>query len=209
MNVRKTIFANGELYHIFNRGIEKHPVFTSKKEYERAVLTLDYYRFKNPSLRLSKTLILNLENREKFYTELRNLSDKLVEIVVYCLMPNHFHFVLKQRLDNGISRFVSNFANSYTRYFNTRHDKRTGALFQGIFKAVHIEDDDQLVHVARYIHINPAVSYVIEKDNLEKYEWSSYPEFLGLSKKEICDKDLVLKLFSSRKSFRKFVADRF
>lgn len=131
-----------------------------------------------------------------------------MELICYCLMPNHFHFLLKQKLDNGVSKFVGNFTNSYTRYFNTKHDNRVGPLFQGTFKAVHIDDDEQLIHVSRYIHINPTVSFIEKIGRLEKYHWSSLPEYLGLDGKEICDKDLVMGFFSSTKAYRKFIYDQ-
>lgn len=206
--IRKTVFANDEIYHVFNRGIEKRSVFTSKKEFERALLTLDYYRFKNPSLKLSKALLLNLDERSDFLNNLRKGSEKLVEALAYCLMPNHFHFLLKQKLGGGISKFVSNFTNSYTRYFNIRNKKREGPLFQGIFKSVLIEDNDQLIHVQRYIHINPAVSFAVELEDLENYQWSSLSEYLSIKNREICDKEIILRQFSSIKSYRKFIFDQ-
>ena len=83
-------------------------------------------------------------------------------------MPNHFHLLLKQTIDNGISHFLSKFTNSYTKYFNTKYN-RVGPVFQGVFKSVHIESDEQLMHLSRYIHLNPVVSAVVEKQNLLSY----------------------------------------
>lgn len=202
--MRKIIFANNEIYHIFNRSIEQRPVFTHKKEYNRALTTLDFYRFKNPPSRLSKALLLENQKREEFFLRLKREGKKLVEIISYCLMPNHFHFLLKQKANNGIPKFASNFSNSYTRYFNTKH-KRIGPLFQGIFKAVRIENDEQLIHVSRYIHLNPVVSFIIKEELLDPYPWSSLPEYLGRQKEEICNKEIVLGLFPSKEKYRKFV----
>ncbi|MBI4759007.1 MAG: transposase [Chloroflexi bacterium] len=203
----KIVLANNEVYHVFNRGIEQRPTFTNKREYTRALTTLDFYRFRNPSLRLSKVLLLEKEKRGEFFLNLKSGGERLVEIISYCLMPNHFHFLLRQRLDDGISEFLSNFSNSYTRYFNTKH-KRTGALFQGIFKAVRMESDEQLIHVSRYIHLNPVVSFVVKEEDLETYPWSSLPEFLGTEKRGICHKELVLGLFPSKEKYREFVHDQ-
>lgn len=201
------VLADNEIYHIFNRGIEHRPTFTSKREYERGLMTLDYYRFKTPLLRLAKALILNQEERNKFFANLRKQGEKLVDIVSYCFMPNHFHLLLKQKLDQGISKFLSNFSDSYTRYFNTKHE-RTGALFQGIFKAVRIENDEQLIHVSRYIHLNPVVSFLVKEENLETYPWSSLLEILGLEQKNICEIGIVLDLFSSKNKYRQFLYDQ-
>ena len=205
--MRRVIFANNETYHVFNRGVEKRPTFTDKREYERAILTLDYYRVKNPVLRLAKALQLKREEREKYFLHLRQEGKRLIEVVSYCLMPNHFHFLIKQIEEGGVPKFISNFTNSYTRYFNTKN-KRTGPLFQGIFKAVRIEDNEQLLHVSRYIHLNPVSSYVIKEKDLDTYPWSSFLEFLNHAEKGLCDKEIILDQFSSINNYRKFVYDQ-
>lgn len=205
--MRKVVFANNEIYHVLNRGIERRPTFTSKREHERAVLTLDFYRFQNSPLRLSKALLLKSEERERFFIELRKKGKRLVDIIAYCFMPNHFHFLIKQKAEEGTSTFLSNFTNSYTRYFNTRR-KRTGPLFEGTFKAVWIETDEQLIHVSRYIHLNPVASFVIKDTNLDVYPWSSWPEFLGTRKERLCSKEVVLDHFPSKEKYRQFVHDQ-
>lgn len=204
--MRSFVLANNEIYHVFNRGIELRPTFATKRECERALIALNFYRFKNPSLRLSKALLLEKEERGKFFLKLMKEGQSLVDVLSYCLMPNHFHFLLRQRLENGISEFLSNFSNSYTRYFNTKH-QRTGALFQGIFKAKIIESEEQLIHVSRYIHLDPVVGFVIKKENLEAYSWSSLPEFLGDGGRGICTKE-ILDLFPSRAKYLKFLYDQ-
>lgn len=205
--MRKVVFANNEIYHVLNRGIERRPTFISKRDYARALLTLDFYRFQSPPLRLSKALLLKSEERKRFFLKLKVKSKKLVEIISYCLMPNHFHFLLRQRLENGTPKFLSNFTNSYTRYFNTRH-KRTGPLFEGIFKATYIETDEQLIHVSRYIHLNPVSSFIIKAKGLDSYPWSSLSEFLGKRDEGICDKEIILSQFSSKEDYRQFIHDQ-
>lgn len=204
--MRRTVFATDQIYHVFNRGVERRPVFTLKRDCKRAITALDFYRFKEPPLRLAKALILEKEAREKFFTNLKKCS-KLAEIVSYCLMPNHFHLLLKQKLENGVPKFLSDFSNSYTRYFNTKH-KRIGPLFQGTFKAVQIETDEQLIHVSRYIHLNPVASLVIKEEELDTFPWSSFPEYLNLKIEEVCNQKIILDFFSSRGNYRKFVHDQ-
>ena len=131
----------------------------------------------------------------------------MVEILCYCLMPNHFHFLLRQLKERGITRFMTRFTDSYAKYFNTKH-KRNGPLFQGRFKAVRIEDDNQLLHVSRYIHLNPVVSYVVSVDQLDAYPWSSMGEYLGLHKNQLSNKDLILGQFKDAKAYRSFVHDQ-
>lgn len=204
---RKLVFANDEIYHIFNRGIEKRPTFTNKRELDRAVQTLDFYRFANLPLKLSKFLTLPQEEKLKFIKNINKDYEKLIEIICYCLMPNHFHFLLKQKLENGISIFAANLTNSYTKYFNTRNE-RVGPLFEGTFKAVHIESDKQLIHVSRYIHLNPVSSFLVEPEELEAYDWSSYPEYLGLPSNNITNKEIILDFFSLKEKYKQFVLDQ-
>lgn len=204
--MRKTIFATGEIYHVFNIGVEKRPVFTDKREHDRALLTLNFYRFPKISAGLAQVLKLDLDKRAFFFSQLMKQKEKLVDIIGYSLMPNHFHLLLRQLLDDGIINFVSKFSNSYTRYFNSKN-KRIGPLFQGAFKAVRIEEDRQLIHVLRYIHINPVVSSVIREVQLEDYPYSSFSEYMG-KREGFCSKELILGYFSSVDKLREFTYDQ-
>ncbi|OIP57688.1 MAG: hypothetical protein AUK12_03200 [Candidatus Levybacteria bacterium CG2_30_37_29] len=126
----------------------------------------------------------------------------MVDIISYCFMPNHFHFLLKQVRDGGISEFISKISNSYTKYFNIKND-RIGPLLQGDFKAVHIESNEQLLHVGRYIHLNPVIGFVTK--DLELYKWSSYPEYIDLIKDSICEKEIILSQFETKNDYKQFV----
>ena len=121
-------------------------------------------------------------------------------------MPNHFHFLIRGLTETGIKEFISNFQNSYAKYFNIKND-RTGSLFQPMFKAVRIESDKQLIHVSRYIHLNPITSYLIETKDLNKYPWSSYSEYIN-NIESFIEKDLILNFFKSAKDYKKFVLDQ-
>jgi putative transposase len=150
---RKTPLVDDEYYHVFNRGVDRRNIFITQKEFSRAIRCLDYYRHFSPPVSFSQYLNSNIETKTKLKQRLI-AQPLLVDIVCFCLMNNHYHLVLKQNLNNGISRFMNNFQNSYSRYFNTRRE-RTGTLFQSRFKAVHIDTDAQLLHLSRYIHLNP------------------------------------------------------
>lgn len=204
MPARKTPLINDQFYHILNRSINRESIFVRQKDCKRFSTTLDFYRFESPPVRLSYFLSRGVEKRKELMTSLQENSKKLVEIICFCLMPNHFHFLLKQISDEGISKFVGLVQNSYTRYFNTRH-KRQGHIFQGQFKAIRIETDEQLLHLARYIHLNPHTSFVVKTlKDLEKYPWSSFVEFLG-EKEGFCVKNIILSQFAERNDYRKFV----
>ncbi|MCR4305988.1 MAG: transposase [Candidatus Daviesbacteria bacterium] len=201
--IRKLVFRDGEIYHVFNRGMDRRTTFTEKREFERMQKLIRFYRHKDIPIRFSKVIQQPEDTREKILGALYQ-GEKVVDILSYCLMPNHFHFLLKQKTEKGIPSFISNITNAYTKYFNTKHE-RTGPLLEGVFKAVHIESDEQLVHVSRYIHLNPVVSGVIAENELENYQWASYPEYLSLSNMEISQKDLILDMFKTVKVYREFV----
>lgn len=203
---RKFPIATGQFYHVFNRGVAKQPIFLTKKNYEQAHLTLSYYRFRNPPLRLSRFKELSQHERNKIFSSLEQSNDLLVKIVSFVLMPNHFHFLLQQAVDGGIGNFIAQFSNSYTKYFNTK-EQRTGHLLQGVYKAVLVEKDEQLIHLSRYIHLNPVVSFVIKEDQLLSYPWSSLPTFLNGGSNSVWVEP-VLSQFSSTEDYKKFVSDQ-
>lgn len=198
--------VNAQTYHVFNRGINHQPTFIDKFEYRRAIQVLDFYRFSKPPMKLSRFLILPTDERLNVQNFLKVKGDKLVEILAYCIMPNHFHFVLKQLRDKGISKFLANFQNSYTRYFNIKRE-RDGSLFLDQFKAVLILTDEQLLHVSRYVHLNPLTSFVVKDfDDLVKYKWSSLAEYLN-DRLDVCDLS-ILSFFKLPSGYKRFLEDQ-
>lgn len=189
-------FANGYFYHIYNRGSERRRIFETNRDYPRFIKTINYYQYLGPKPKFS-----HYSQFQKFKPD---PSKKIVDIICYCLMPNHFHLMLKQLVDGGITEFVSKVSNSYTKYYNTKHN-RVGPLLQGEFKAVLVESDEQLTHLSRYIHLNPKVSLLIK--DLDDFEWSSYKEYLGLAS-GFCAKEEVLGLFKNSQSYKQFVLDQ-
>ena len=189
-------FTSDSFYHIYNRGSEKRRIFENSRDYQRFIKTLKYYQIEGPKPRFSKFPSLTVNKLDE--------SKKIVEIVAYCLMPNHFHLLIKPIKDAGITEFLSKLSNSYTKYYNTKND-RVGPLFQGEFKAVLIESNEQLVHVSRYIHLNPLVSGIIK--NINQYEWSSYQDYVE-NKNDFCSKEDILYFFKDSKDYEKFVLDQ-
>ena len=192
---RSVPLVNGEFYHTYNRGNDKRNIFTQAWDYKRFQKTFYYYQFLGPKPSFSKfsKSELNLFRPDQ--------NQKIVDIICYCLMSNHFHFLLKQLRDNGISTFLSQISNSYTKYFNTKYN-RVGGLLQGTFKSVLVESDEQLIHTSRYIHLNPVVSGLTK--DLNSYQWSSNPEYFG-GKGIICSLKEILDFFSSSKKYQEFV----
>lgn len=204
---RLTPLVNDQIYHVFNRGVNHQPTFLDKLEYKRAKLVIDFYRLSNLPTRLSKFLTFSNDDRAKIMDNLKKENDKLVDILSFCLMPNHFHLLLKQLKNKGIPKFMANLQNSYTRYFNIKR-KRDGALFLDQFKAVIIRTDEQLIHISRYIHLNPYTSYVVKDwDDLLKYPWSSLSEYLE-NKPETCELGTIMSSFKTPAAYENFVKDQ-
>lgn len=207
MPARFIPFVKDYFYHVFNRGVNKQPIFYGIRDYKRALQILEFYSY-SPKLRFSKFMLLSQEKRSIFLGNLHKEGDRLVEIICFCLMPNHFHLLLNQKKDNGISRFMANLQNSYTRYFNTRHI-RIGPLLQGQFKAVLIEDDNQLLHLSRYIHLNPYSSSIVKDwKSLENYQWSSLSEYLGFTDTTICNKEVIMSYYKNVDMYKQFVLNQ-
>ena len=202
---REVPVVTGETYHIFNRGVEKRNIFLDRRDYKRFLDTAVYYQDHDPQGKPR----FSFRFRGLKKTERPKSSERLVDLVSFVLMPNHFHFLLKQRSDGGIIDFIRRVSDSYTRYFNTRYS-RTGHLLSGPYKAVRIESEGQLLHTSRYIHLNPLVAGMT--DNLRSYGWSSYPEYLGvqLGDRGLCSTELVLSFFSQPRgeNYERFVQDQ-
>lgn len=206
MPIRTTPLVKGEFYHIYNRGAAYQPAFLNKRDYERFIFTLSYYLFPAPPVKLSRFLHLPAEEQKHLLLDLDKTKERLVEIISFVLMPNHFHLLLKQTAEQGISHYMRRTVNSWARYFNTKHN-RPGALFQGPFKALRVETDEQLIHLSRYIHLNPLVSYVVKEKDFLSYPWSSLPDFLN-GKSSFINTDVILSQFSSPSAYKRFVFDQ-
>lgn len=199
-------FVTNEIYHIYNQGLDKRPTFTDQRQYVRALETIRFYQYKT-NLKLSIFLKLPKSEKESFTSSHLKKENKHISILSFCLMPNHFHLLVKQLREGGISRFASNFQNSYTKYFNTKHERK-GSLFLDQFKAVRMETDEQLVHISRYIHLNPFSSYLVKNLNeLREYPWSSFREYVHPQLLDISEKNIILSFFENSSAYEKFVLD--
>jgi len=203
MPKRKQPLICGEIYHIFSKSIAGFDIFRNVSEYERMRDVFRYYKMDNLSSRFS--FFLRMKDREKFYKDCSSKGKNLVEIIAYCLIPTHMHLILKQLQPNGISIFMSNICNSYTRYFNIK-TKRKGPLWESRFKNVLVKTDGELLHFTRYVHLNPVTAYLVEKP--EDWEFSSYKEFLGKvdQEKRMCNYSDLLEI--KPKNYREFVNSR-
>lgn len=191
-------FVNGQYYHVYNRGVAKQKIFHDTQDYLHYLHTLSFYLEKDPDNKLSA---LSAIQRAKILSKEPQLP--LVEILAYCLMPNHFHLIVKQLSDEGITTFLRRTSNSYARAYNTRYD-RVGTLYQGRFSAVLVENDEQLLHLSRYIHLNPFIANLCDKP--EEYQWSSYRlNYLQNISDRLCHPKFVISLMGSSTEYKQFI----
>lgn len=172
MPARPAIFTSQGYYHVYNRGHNKQPIFLDYKDYQRYLKRLTEYLKKHP-----------------------------VTLLAYCLMPNHVHLLLRQDTEEFIERFIHRLHTAYTMYFNKKYE-RVGSVFQGRFKAKIIETDDYLLHVSRYIHINPIELLHAQgpalNSQLITYPWSSYSLYVSSPAGNLCDTSIILGYFSTQ-----------
>lgn len=195
MGLRKTILATGETYHIFNHSVQGMPIFTGNRECTLFLEALKYYLQPNPPTRFS----IYRTSRSRFPI---NLESRLVIIFCFCLMPNHFHLLLRQEKDDGIKQLIQKISNSFAHYFCLKYKKR-GHIFEGNFKAVRVETEEQLLHLSRYIHLNPVTAYLVE--NPEDYSYSSYRIYCGNELSDFIDTAPILSHFSSPVKYKEFI----
>lgn len=195
----KPTYINDGVYHIYNRGVAKQDIFNNQRDYDRFMQTLSFFLEARPNQKLSLT---DPENLKIILSS--PVSDPLVEILAFCLMPNHFHILARQIKDKGVSTFAQRVFDSYTRYYNTKHD-RVGTIYQGNFKAVQIENDEQLLHVSRYVHLNPYVNNII--DNPNDYKWSSCKQYAESKDNRICNTSFILSMLNNSQIYNDFVID--
>ena len=182
---RKAPFVEGEHYHIYSRGVEKRKVFLNHKDYQRFVALL-YIMNQNASFRMDNFLQKN-NSLGKIFEEKR--EKPLVSILGYCLMPNHFHLILYEHTENGISKFMGKLLTAYSMYFNIKYE-HSGPLFTHPFRSEHINNEPQYMYIFSYVHLNPLSMFYkswkefgvknkkAAEEFLSNYQYSSYLDFL-------------------------------
>lgn len=195
------------VYHIYNRGVDKREIFNCDNDRRRFLACLHYFNDTNQARNTDYP-----EDTEK------DSREKLVEILAFVLMPNHYHLLIKPLVENGLSEFMRKIGTGYTHYFNIRYE-RSGTLFQGKYKFVRIENDEQLSYIPFYIHFNPAELIEVQwkekeiRDQkkllsfLKTYEWSSLPDYLGSSRfSNIINKDILSNYLGTPKKLEKEIS---
>jgi len=187
-------FGIGEFYHVYNRGVEKRDVFSSLSDLERFLKSIVAFNTIEPIGSIHENAFNKKVLRRKANTQ-------LVNIICYCLNPNHYHFIMQQKSDGGISEFMKRLGGGYTKYFNIKY-KRSGVLFQGVFKSKHVDSNEYLLRASAYVNLNNRVHRLGRETSK-----SSWQEYIGDSKQHICNTDIVLKQFNNRKEYRSFAEE--
>jgi putative transposase len=206
---RKFKFSINENYHVYSRGNNKQKIFLRHWDYDRFIKLLYLCNTNKP-------ILFRDFKKDEIYDY--NQKETIVDIGAYCLMPNHFHLLLKEKTEGGISKFMKKLLTGYSMYFNTTNS-RTGTLFEGKFKALHINNDNYLKYLFAYIHLNPikitnpswkefgTSDFKKIKKYLEQYTYSSYLDYLNKNRVEklILNKEAFPKYFSSINGFEHFI----
>jgi len=198
--MRKTKFATGEYYHIYNRGVDKRAVFKDDFDLKRFFLAMSAFNTREPIGSIYEEYRPRIKNLEG---QAKKQKGRLVNFICYCLNPNHFHFILQQVADGGIPKFMHKLATGHTMFFNGKY-KRSGSLFQGTYKARYIVDNDYLLHLSAYVNLN----FKIHKFGglASKFVKSSWEEYIsaGRGRKGFCKKEIILNQFRGRAEYKKF-----
>ncbi len=207
--------ATGEIYHIYNRGVEKRNIFLNDDDRLRFIHDVFEFNDKNPAInfgyyfRKKGSIEVGLPKIER---EPRKL---LVDILAFCLMPNHFHFVIKQRKENGVTEFMRKLGTGYTNYFNKKYS-RVGPLLQGKYKIIRINQDSHFIHLPYYIHLNPLdidfpewrerelKDYNKAVKFLENYRWSSFQDYIGIKNfPSVTQREFLLNFLGESTQYKK------
>lgn len=205
---RKIPLKTHQHYHLMTKSIAGYVIFNNDREFTRMISMMRFYQYQDLPLSFSHFFYEVEQQNQNFSQRLSEVSQnrqRLIRILAYCLMSTHLHFIVQQLCDDGISRFMNNLLNSYTRYFNTSHHRK-GPLWQGRFKSVHVETDEQLLHLTRYLHLNPISAGLVNQP--EQWLYSSYREYLQRvdPEQKLCGYEHVLDV--NPPYYAKFVEDR-
>ena len=199
--MRTINFYHEGVYHIYNRGVDKRNIFNQ---------TSDYLRFLKNLLSSN----LRIKPRQLKTLNIKSVAERnpSVKLLSFCLMPNHFHLKIQQLIDGGVTDFLSRLANGYTKYFNAKYD-RSGRLYESPYKAKEVSSTGYLLHLSRYIHLNPIdLLPTHENHPIEKkmkyainYRWSSLGDYLSMTRYNFINKNKVLGAFDDASNYKKYL----
>jgi hypothetical protein len=200
--MRKMPFANNEFYHVYNRGVDKRKVFLDNFDYSRFLKSIEEFNCPDPIGSLYEKHLREKKNGGSTSTMEVEPPKPLVEFICYALLPNHYHFILKQIAEKGIEKFMQRLGTGYTMHFNKKY-RRTGALFGGRFKSSHISPH-KLLYLSAYVNCNAEVHGISTAEN---WHWCSFPDYIRRRNGQLCSKEVILDQFRSKKDFQDFAKE--
>lgn len=178
MPTRIQPFITDEIYHVFNKSSDHREIFKYSADNRELENILNYYRHVYTPIRYSRYKASSQQRKNEINIQFQIDTECLSDILAYCIMPTHYHLLLKQKTNSGISKYIGITQNAYTRYFNTKYHRK-GHIFIHEFHAVLIKTEEQLKHVMRYIHLNPYSSRLLKnKEEVLTYPWSSIGSYI-------------------------------
>lgn len=218
MPVRKILFVEDEIYHICNRGVDKRDIFMEDRDYFRFIHDLYEFNDTEPAANLyyKKSSLQSYETRSR---KIKHERELIVEILIFTLMPNHYHLLLRQLMNGGIVNFMHKLGLGYAMYFNQKYN-RSGTLFQGPFKGVLVKDEAHFIHLPFYIHANPLdlkfsgwrqrkiKDFRKAMRFLENYRWSSFPDYIGKKNfPSVTQRGFLTEVFGGPEKYKNLTLD--
>lgn len=210
--MREKIIA-GNIYHVLSRGVDKRKIFLDDKDNFRFIHDLYEFNDINP---INNNLYKYNASGRRYIEKPREF---LVDILAFCLMPNHYHLLIKPRSDEGLVKFMSRLNMGYAHYFNKKYERK-GVLFEGRYKLVPIINESHFIHIPYYIHLNPLdlispdwrqreiSDYKKSIDFLEQYRWSSHIDYIGYKNfPSVTSRDFLLNVFGGHQNYKKDIEE--
>lgn len=201
--------ATGEFFHIYNRGVDKRVVFLHRDDVQRFLQSMDVFNAVEPIGSIYEHSFSKHPLGRR--TSKSQKIQPLVHVIAYCLNPNHFHFILEQRAHGGISEFMKRLGGGYTKYFNNKY-KRSGALFQGKYKAVHIDSNEYLLYVSAYVNLNDKVHQLGRRTSKLVKSASSFDQYVNHDRRgavgvTVQNGDVILEQFKNRNEYATYAEE--
>lgn len=196
--MRNVKFVAKEFYHIYNRGVDKRNIFMDRNDVTRFFACMSIFNTVD-----SVGSVYEYSRQELKFGSRAPKKGRLVNLTAYCINQNHYHFILEPLVDDGIQKFMHKLSTGYTNYFNEKY-KRSGSLFQGKYKAIHINSNEYLLRLSVYVNLNYKVHKGLNKKWMENLSISSFDEYVGKMIKTFCVKDIILGQFGSSKEYKSF-----